>query len=157
MPRSESGEREENIIESNRGNNLYVSNLSYRTKEEDLHELFGKHGKIKYCKVVRDPVSNESRGFGFVTFEEPADAKEALEHLEKTEIGGRAIHVEEAKRPRPYSPTPGRYLGQAKFKRTELKRGGGGGDRRRSPSPRRHRRRSPSRSRSRSPPRRRPY
>lgn len=156
MPRSESREREGSLDE-NRGNNLYIANLSYQTREEDLQELFAKFGKIKYCKVIRDPVSKESRGFGFVTFEDAGDAQEAIKQLNNTEVSGRKLHIEEAKRAKPYSPTPGKYMGHSR-KRSDGKRSDRDRDRdrRRSPSPRR-RRRSISRSRSHSPHRRRRY
>lgn len=156
MPRSESREREASLDE-NRGNNLYIANLSYQTREDDLQELFAKYGKIKHCKVIRDPVSKESRGFGFVTFEEAGDAQEAIKQLNNTEVSGRKLHIEEAKRAKPYSPTPGKYMGHSR-KRSDGKRSDRDRDRdrRRSPSPRR-RRRSISRSRSHSPHRRRRY
>ena len=158
MPRSESREREASPG-ANHGNNLYIANLSYQTREEDLQDLFAKFGKIKYCKVIRDPVSKESRGFGFVTFEDAAEAQEAIKQLNNTEVSGRKLHIEEAKRAAPYSPTPGKYMGHSREKsdgkRSDRDRDRDR-DRRRSPSPRR-RRRSISRSRSHSPHRRRRY
>ena len=58
----------------NDGNNLYISNLSYKTEEQDLHEKFSDYGKIKNCKVIKDPYTKQSRGFGFVTFESSEEA-----------------------------------------------------------------------------------
>ena len=127
------------------GTNLYISNLSYNTREQDLHEKFAQFGKIKYCKVVKDPYTNESRGFGFVTFESVEDSDEAVKHLNSTDLDGRQIRIELAKRSRAYSPTPGKYLGNPKFRRSP-RRGLG----------RSHRDFSPYRRRSRTPPRRSP-
>lgn len=99
------------------GNNLYISNLSYRTQEQDLHDKFSKFGKIKYCKVIKDPYTNQSRGFGFVTFESAEDASEARSKLNSSNVDGRELRIEVAKRSRAYSPTPGNYLGNPKYRR----------------------------------------
>jgi transformer-2 protein len=149
----------------NSGNNLYISNLSYKTEEQDLHDRFSDFGKIKNCKVIKDPYTKQSRGFGFVTFESSEDAARAQSKLDGTSLDGRELRIEVAKRSRAYSPTPGNYLGNPKFKRSSQKsprRSPGRYDspkrspRRRYDSPRRRydsprRRRSPRRySRSRS-------
>ncbi|OMJ93850.1 hypothetical protein SteCoe_3039 [Stentor coeruleus] len=102
---------------SNEGNNLYISNLSYRTQEQDLHDKFAKYGKIKYCKVIKDPYTNQSRGFGFVTFESSEDASDARQNLNGCALDGRELRIEVAKRSRAYSPTPGNYLGNPKYRR----------------------------------------
>jgi transformer-2 protein len=132
--------RETREEEINPGNNLYVSNLSYETKERDLEELFSKHGALKETRIVNDPYTKESRGFGFVTFERNEDAEEAIRNLDKTDFAGRVISIQRAKRSKPHAPTPGGYLGpigaSSKYKS------------RRSPSPC-SRRRSRSRSNSR--------
>ena len=117
MSRSPSNEGDRKI-----GNNLYISNLSYRTQEQDLHDKFSKFGKIKYCKVIKDPYSGQSRGFGFVTFESSEDANEARSHLNGTSLDGRELRIEVAKRSRAYSPTPGNYLGNPKYKRNHRNR-----------------------------------
>jgi len=96
---------------TNVGNNIYVANLAIRTPEEDLNQMFAKYGKVTYCRLVRDPRSGDSRGFGFVTMDTVDEADEAIRHLDQTEVDGRVIHCEKAKRGRPRSPTPGRFLG----------------------------------------------
>lgn len=98
------------------GNNLYISNLSYKTQEQDLHDKFSDFGKIKNCKVIKDPYTNKSRGFGFVTFESSDDAAEARNRLNGSSLDGRELRIEIAKRSRAYSPTPGNYLGNPKYK-----------------------------------------
>lgn len=79
------------------GTNLYVSNLSYSTDESDLESKFQQFGKILSTKIIKDPNSKRSRGFGFVTFEELRDAERAIEKMNKSEIDGREIRVEKAR------------------------------------------------------------
>ncbi|KAI8585178.1 hypothetical protein BDZ88DRAFT_433754 [Geranomyces variabilis] len=98
--------------ESNPGNNLYVTNLSLRTRERDLEKLFGEYGKISKAAIMYDPHSQESRGFAFVSFDLPEDADNARAAISgKVELDGKVITVELAKRGRARTPTPGRYFG----------------------------------------------
>ncbi|KAL3673969.1 hypothetical protein V7S43_001654 [Phytophthora oleae] len=96
---------------NNPGNNVYVANLATRVGEQDLQELFAKYGRVDKCEVIVDPVTKESRGFGFVTFEDIRDAEDAVKELNNQEIQGRKIRVEHAKRKRGHEKTPGQYLG----------------------------------------------
>ncbi|KAG9350618.1 hypothetical protein JZ751_024507 [Albula glossodonta] len=57
---------------------LFVGGLSFDTNEESLEEAFSKYGSITKVDVIRDRETNKSRGFGFVTFENPEDAKDAM-------------------------------------------------------------------------------
>lgn len=82
------------------GKNLYVTNLSYSTQEEDLRGIFDEFGSIADCKIVRDFETRKSRGFGFVTFSELEDANKARNRLNGREIEGREIRIEVAKQPR---------------------------------------------------------
>jgi len=88
--------------------------LSSRVEDRDLEEAFGKYGKIEKAQIMRDPHSRESRGFGFVTMEQVADADAAIAALNGTELLGRAIVVEKARRARARTPTPGQYHGPPK-------------------------------------------
>jgi transformer-2 protein len=123
----------------NAGNNLYISNLSTETKESDLRELFGKFGTIKEVRIVCDPFTKESRGFGFVTFENSNDANNSVKEMDKTQLHGREIKVEKARRCRPHDSTPGTYCGpigaSSKYRMAVSRR------RRRTPSPLSHSRR----------------
>lgn len=89
-----------------------------------------------------DPHTRESRGFGFVTMETPEEADAAITALNATEILGKTISVEKARRARARTPTPGRYHGPPKRERrnddrpynprpydSRYDRGGGGGGR----------------------------
>jgi transformer-2 protein len=97
--------------EANEGNNVYVSNLASETKEEDLKDVFQQYGAIKDVRIVRDPLSKDSRGFGFVTYDAVESATEAIRNLNDREINNRRIRVERARRSKPHEPTPGNYCG----------------------------------------------
>lgn len=79
--------------------NLYIGNLSYRTTDQDLAELFGQFGEVVSARVVMDRETNRSRGFGFVEMKSADDAKAAVEKLDQTDFMGRQMRVNEA-RPR---------------------------------------------------------
>ncbi|GJN93948.1 hypothetical protein Rhopal_007007-T1 [Rhodotorula paludigena] len=98
----------------NPGNNLHVSGLSLRVEERDLEDLFGKHGRIQKVQVMRDPHTKESRGFAFVTMETAEDAEACISNLSATELMGRTMNVEKARRGRARTPTPGQYHGPPK-------------------------------------------
>lgn len=67
-----------------------------------------------------DPHTRESRGFGFIRMADPDEAERAITGISGSEVDGRVVTVEKAKRSRPRTPTPGRYYGPPK-------RGGPGG------------------------------
>jgi RNA recognition motif-containing protein len=77
--------------------NIYVSNLSFHTTDEDLKNLFEKFGAVSSAKVIMDKVSGRSRGFGFVEMSSEEEGKEAMSSLNNKEIEGRAIAVSIAK------------------------------------------------------------
>jgi transformer-2 protein len=97
--------------ESNPGNNLYVSSIALEAHESDLRDHFTKFGTLKDVRIVIDPHTKESRGFGFVTFEESNDADEAVKEMNGEHILGKAIRVEKARRCKPHDSTPGSYCG----------------------------------------------
>jgi RNA recognition motif-containing protein len=79
--------------------NMYISNLSFHTTDDNLRELFQKFGIVISAKVVTDRVSGRSRGFGFVEMSD-ADGQVAMEKLHNKEIEGRPMSVSVAK-PKP--------------------------------------------------------
>jgi transformer-2 protein len=91
-PRRDVGHSREEAL--NPGNNLYVTGLSTRVTEKDLEEHFSKEGKVTECRLVVDPRTRESRGFGFVTMENPDDADRTVKYLNRTTLEGRVITVE---------------------------------------------------------------
>src|SRR5580658_3773050 len=97
--------------------NIYVSNLSFHTTDEDLKTMFNKFGEVSSAKVIMDKVSGRSRGFGFVEMSSEEEGKEAMTSLNNKEIEGRAISVSVARE-------------------REERTGGGGGGRSNAYSPR---------------------
>jgi RNA recognition motif-containing protein len=82
---------------------LYVGNLSYRMSEEELESAFAAFGTVSSAKIIMDRDSNRSKGFGFVEFEDKAEAEAAIENLNGKDLGGRAVVVNEARPPKPRS------------------------------------------------------
>ncbi|XP_056132051.1 cold-inducible RNA-binding protein B-like [Lampris incognitus] len=78
---------------------LFVGGLCFDTDEISLEESFSKYGNIAKVDVVRDRETRKSRGFGFVTFENPQDAKDAMAAMNGKSIDGRQIRVDEAGKP----------------------------------------------------------
>jgi len=108
--RSNSGSRNRNQLEDD-GLTLYISNLPRRVDEDDLRAKFDKFGRIADFSIVKDPFTKDSRGFGFITYEDAQSAQDAQEGLNKSTFDGRQLRVEKAKRKKGHEPTPGRYLG----------------------------------------------
>lgn len=77
-------------------NKLFVGGLSWDTNDASLAAAFSRLGTVTEAKVISDRDTGRSRGFGFVTFEAPADAKRAIAELDGTELDGRTIRVNEA-------------------------------------------------------------
>ncbi|KAK3561910.1 hypothetical protein QTP86_019034 [Hemibagrus guttatus] len=75
---------------------LFIGGLSYETTEHSLEEAFSKYGTIAKVDVIRDRETDRSRGFGFVTFENPDDAKDAMAAMNGKTVDGRTIRVDEA-------------------------------------------------------------
>lgn len=80
--------------------NIYVGNLSWSMTDEDLNNLFAQYGTVSSAKILKDKVSNRSKGFGFVEMENEEEAKAAIAALHENEIQGRKIVVNESQ-PRP--------------------------------------------------------
>ena len=96
---------------------LFVGGLPWATTSDDLKQLFSQHGAITSATVITDKMSGRSRGFGFVEFENDADADGAVAALDGKEYEGRTLMVKEA---RPMEDRPKRNFGD---------RGGNGGGR----------------------------
>lgn len=86
---------------------VYVGNLPWSIDHAKLVELFTPFGEIEEAVVIGDKFSGRSKGFGFVTFKNDADAKKAIAEMNDKEMEGRNLKVNEAKpmensdRPRP--------------------------------------------------------
>jgi RNA recognition motif-containing protein len=75
---------------------LYVGNLSFSSTEQDLKELFERHGAVESVAVITDRETGRARGFAFVEMEEASAAGDAIRALDGSELGGRSIKVNEA-------------------------------------------------------------
>jgi cold-inducible RNA-binding protein len=89
--------------ESSMGKKLYVGNLAYSVRDNDLQQAFGQYGSVVSAKVMMERETDRSKGFGFVEMGSDAEALAAIEGLNGHSLGGRALTVNEA---RPMEPRP---------------------------------------------------
>ncbi len=75
---------------------LLIRNLSRKTTEAELREMFQAYGRIQSCNLVMDAKTGISKGFGFVEMPKPGEAKAAMKSLNGTEVGGNIIRVKKA-------------------------------------------------------------
>ncbi len=78
---------------------ILVRNLARDTTKEELLALFSSFGAVQSLTVVMDPVTGQSKGFGFVNMPHAGDAKVAIKTLNGQEIGGSKIRVKKADEP----------------------------------------------------------
>ena len=104
------------------GNKLYVGNLPYTVRDNDLQQAFGEFGLVTSAKVMMERDTGRSKGFGFVEMGSEAEAQAAVEGMNGQSLGGRSLVVNEA---RPMEPRPPRSGG---FGRGDGGFGGGRGD-----------------------------
>jgi RNA recognition motif-containing protein len=90
------------------GNKLYVGNLPYSFRDEDLQRAFSAHGNVTSAKVMMERDTGRSKGFGFVEMGSDAEAQAAIAGLNGQQQGGRALVVNEA---RPMEARPPRSGG----------------------------------------------
>ncbi|RKJ95623.1 RNA recognition motif domain-containing protein [Alicycliphilus denitrificans] len=90
------------------GNKLYVGNLPYSVRDQDLEQAFGQFGVVTSAKVMMERDTGRSKGFGFVEMGSDADAQAAINGMNGQSLGGRSIVVNEA---RPMEPRPPRSGG----------------------------------------------
>lgn len=81
---------------------IYVGNLPFSVTEEELRALFERHGTVHSVKLINDRETGRPRGFGFVDMD-PSPAAAAIQALNGTDLGGRALRINEAleRPPRP--------------------------------------------------------
>ena len=99
------------------GNKLYVGNLPYSVRDNDLEQAFSAFGAVTSAKVMMERDTGRSKGFGFVEMGSDAEAQAAIQGMHGQALGGRAIVVNEA---RPMEARPPRSGGGGGY-------GGGGG------------------------------
>jgi RNA recognition motif-containing protein len=89
---------------------LYVGNLSFDTTENDLQDLFSKHGPVAEVNLIQDHATGRPRGFAFVTMGTPEGAEAAIKTLNGSDFAGRPLTVNES-RPREERPRGGGSYG----------------------------------------------
>ena len=107
--------------------NIYVGNLSWGLKDQDLADLFTPYGEVASAKIVMDKFTQRSKGFGFVDMPNDEQAQAAIAQLNGSEVDGRGLVVNESR------PKEGGEGGGGFKKRSfgggggGFKKGGGGG------------------------------
>jgi len=90
------------------GNKLYVGNLPYTVRDDDLQQAFSAYGAVNSAKVMMERDTGRSKGFGFVEMGSDAEAQSAIQGMNGQSLGGRSLVVNEA---RPMEPRPPRTGG----------------------------------------------
>ncbi len=106
------------------GNKLYVGNLSYNVRDDDLQQTFAQFGTVNSAKVMMDRETGRSKGFGFVEMGSDAEAQSAINGMNGQQMDGRALVVNEA---RPREERPGGFGGGGGRSGGGGYGGGGGG------------------------------
>ena len=76
---------------------IYVGNLSFKIRNDELKQFFSEFGEITEAVVITDRHSGRSKGLGFVTFADAESAQKAISAMNGKEVEGRALTVNEAK------------------------------------------------------------
>jgi RNA recognition motif-containing protein len=104
------------------GNKLYVGNLPYSVRDDDLSQAFSAFGSVSSAKVMMERETGRSKGFGFVEMGSDAEAQSAINGMHGKDFGGRSLVVNEA---RPMEARPPR-TGGGGFGGGRREGGGGG-------------------------------
>ena len=111
------------------GNKLYVGNLPYGVRDNDLEQAFGQFGSVTSAKVMMERDTGRSKGFGFVEMGSDAEAQAAINGMNGQPLGGRSIVVNEARPMEPRPPRRGGFGGGGGGYGGGREGGGGGGGR----------------------------
>lgn len=79
--------------------NIFIGNLNYKIREEQLGDLLSEFGDVRSVKIIMDRETGRSKGFGFVEMANDAEGAAAIKELNGSEFEGRTMVVNEA-RPR---------------------------------------------------------
>uniref|UniRef100_A0A8C6W5A8 RRM domain-containing protein n=1 Tax=Nannospalax galili TaxID=1026970 RepID=A0A8C6W5A8_NANGA len=82
------------MVEADRPGKLFIGGLNTETNEKALEAVFGKYGQIVEIFWIKNRETNKSRSFAFVTFESPADAKDAARDMNGKSLDGKIIQAE---------------------------------------------------------------
>lgn len=104
--------------------NIYVGNMNFNLKNEDLFNLFSQFGTVSTAKIIMDRETGRSKGFGFVEMDDEEEGRKAIASLNESEVMGRKLIVNEA---RPNDRQGGGGQGGGGFRRRPYGGGGQGG------------------------------
>lgn len=93
------------------GNKLYVGNLPYSFRDQDLEQTFSAFGSVQSAKVMMERDTGRSKGFGFVEMGSAAEAQAAISGVHGQQFGGRDLVVNIARPMEPRPPRTGGYGG----------------------------------------------
>lgn len=77
--------------------NIYVGNMNFNLKNEDLFNLFSQFGTVSTAKIIMDRETGRSKGFGFVEMDDEEEGRKAIAGLNESEVMGRKLIVNEAR------------------------------------------------------------
>jgi RNA recognition motif-containing protein len=75
---------------------LFLGNLSYQTREEELYDLLREYGHVEYIKLVTDKETGHSKGYAFFKMHNESEAKVVTEELNNQFFMGRKLLINEA-------------------------------------------------------------
>ncbi len=77
--------------------NIYVGNLDFKVKEDELQELFEEYGTVSSTNIISDKFNGRSKGFGFVIMDDDEEANKAISELNGSVFSNREMVVNKAK------------------------------------------------------------
>ena len=89
--------------------NIYVGNISFTSTDDELKELFEKHGAVSSANIIKDRETGRSKGFGFVEMSDDTEGEEAVEELNGYDFNGRDLKVNKARPKEDRPPRRNRY------------------------------------------------
>jgi RNA recognition motif-containing protein len=77
---------------------IYIGNLPENYTEKELSETFSQFGNVKLVKIIPDPNTGESSGYGFVEMGNPEEAQKAIDELDGQTIDGNTVFVNKSRK-----------------------------------------------------------
>jgi RNA recognition motif-containing protein len=77
--------------------NIYVGNLNYKVREEEIESIFAEYGEVNSVKIIKDRETGRSKGFAFVEMPNNEEGQQAIDALHETEFQQRNLVVNEAR------------------------------------------------------------
>ncbi len=77
--------------------NIYIGNLNYRVREDDLKQVMEEYGVVESVKIIKDRETGRSKGFAFIEMQDNAAAQKAIDELNGAEFEGRQMVIKEAR------------------------------------------------------------